>query len=137
VSLEKLSALEDRLNKTIGGRERFTEGSIWNGRRQLTKDVYEMHLTVKNCTGDSFTGVLSQNGNYGLPDLMKIEGKLDGNMIAFHTSGMIRGANRNLGFKGYLLSNRIITSVEGTAANGKSAAGGWMNLWRDANPPKK
>ncbi len=62
---------------------------------------------------------------------MKVEGTLDRNKVSFQTTGMLRGKNRKLGFKGYLLSDRIVTSVEGIQVNGKPAMG-WMSLWRDS-----
>jgi hypothetical protein len=67
---------------------------------------------------------------------MHVEGRLDRNKIDFRTTGMIRGRNRQLRFKGYLLSDRLITNVEGIQIDGRPATG-WMSLWHDETEPAK
>ena len=128
-AIAKLNAIEKRLDKIIGGRGQFATGSAWSGKRQTSKAALHMNLTVTNRTGTSFVGSLRQSAG-GPGNLMKVEGNLDRNKVSFQITEMLRGKNRHLGFKGYLLSDRIITSVEGIQVDGKPATG-WMSLWSD------
>jgi hypothetical protein len=128
-AIQKLNALERRLDKIIGGREQFATGSKWSGRRQTGARALQMVLTVTNRTGASFVGRLRQTMG-GPGAMMDIDGQLDGNRIAFRSTQMIRGGNRQLAFDGYLLSDRIIARVDGVAVDGNRATG-WMSLWRD------
>lgn len=132
-AIAKLNELEQRLDKIIGGREQFVTGSKWSGKRQTPEGALQINLTVTDRAGASFAGELRQSAG-GPGDRMKVEGALDRNQIAFHTTEMLRGANRTLGFNGYLLSDRIITSVEGITLKGKPASG-WMSLWRNEPGP--
>jgi hypothetical protein len=129
VAMANLSALERRLNAFAVGRDQFTTGSTWAGRRVDPNGAVQLRLKVKDFTGDDFRGELAQTGNFGRADLMEIRGKLRGNRIAFETTGMIRGRNRKLAFQGYLLSNRIVTNITGTSVDGKRVAG-WVSLSR-------
>jgi hypothetical protein len=133
-AIAKLDALEQRLDKIIGGREKFETDSRWSGKRQTETTALQMILTVTNRTGTSFVGRLRQTMG-GPGDIMQVEGKLDRNKITFQTAQMLRGKNRKLSFTGYLLSGRIITSVGGINLQGKPA-NGWMTLWREGEQPK-
>jgi hypothetical protein len=128
-AIAKLQKLEQRLDKIIADREQFTTGSKWSGQRQIEDGALHMNLAVTNRTGTSFVGELKQSAG-GPGTVMKVEGKLDRNKMAFQTTQMLRGANRRLSFNGYLLSDRIITSVNGITFRGKPATG-WVTLWRD------
>jgi 3-keto-disaccharide hydrolase len=129
-ALDKIKTLETTLNNITGGRGQFTKNSKWSGHRQQEREAFEMHLTVNELAGSAFRGELTQKGEFGHPAIMKVEGELDRNRIAFHTTEMVRGKNRSLGFQGYLLSDRIICGVEGVDKKAASASG-WMSLWRD------
>jgi hypothetical protein len=143
-AIVKLDALEQRLNKIIGGREMFTTGSTWSGTfakhglgprgRKIENLSFEMILKVTNCTGMVFDGELRQAAARAQHSRMAVEGKLDRNRITFGTTHMILGKHRAFTFDGYLLSDRIITNVEGTDVNGHPAIG-WMSLWRDGAGP--
>jgi hypothetical protein len=132
-AIAKLKELERQLDTIIGGREQFVAGSKWSGKRQTPAGALQINLTVTDRAGVSFAGELRQSAG-GRGVRMKVEGALDRNKISFHTTDMLRGANRTLGFNGYLLSDRIITSVEGITLKGKPASG-WISLWRSEPGP--
>ncbi len=107
----------------------------WSGKRQTEKSALQISFTVTNRTGTSFVGELRQTAG-GPAAKMKVEGNLDRNKVAFQTTEMLSGKNCDLGFKGYLLSDRIITNVEGIQVNGKPASG-WMSLCVTARTKRK
>jgi hypothetical protein len=128
-AMANLVALERRLKAFAVGRDQFTAGSTWAGRRTDPNGAVQLRLEVTDFTGDHFRGELAQTGNFGRADLMEVRGKLTGNRIAFETTGMIRGRNRKLVFQGYLLSDRIVTDITGTSVDGKRVTG-WVSLSR-------
>jgi hypothetical protein len=141
-SLDKIAALEERLNKIVGGRDNFARGSKWSGelsqhgvgrRGKRTRDQsFRMQLSIDESHGNEFRGVLSQIGNVGRASKMDVVGNLDGNQIAFHTTDVTRGKNRSLSVHGYLLSDRIIAKVSTIDVNSNPAIG-WVSLWHEVS----
>jgi hypothetical protein len=125
----KLEDVELKLKGVIGGRESFVSGSKWHGQWQSPERAFEMVLRLDEMDGSAFRGELSQIGDFGRANVMKVEGQLTGNRIELHTTNMVRGKNRSFAFQGYLLSNRIIAAVAGITPENKPATG-WLSLSR-------
>jgi len=118
-AMDALVALERRLNALTVGRDQFTAGSVWTGRRSDANGSLLLRLQIQAIVGNSFRGQLSQTGNFGRPDEMTIDGNLRGNCISFETTGMILGRARKLRFQGYLVGDRILAHITGTSADRK------------------
>jgi hypothetical protein len=129
-AMAKLAAIEKRLNAILVGRDRFTTGSVWAGQLHSDNGAFQLTLTVEDCTGNDFRGELAQRGNIGRQSLMAVVGSFEGNRIAFHTTQMNRGKNRAFEFRGYLLSDRIVTDFQGISVIGNPVSG-WVSLWLD------
>jgi hypothetical protein len=90
-----------------------------------------MRFEVADVSGNTFHGTLKQIGAAARPATMDVVGALDGNTITFHTTDVTRGKDRSYGFAGYLLSDRIISKVDGADLGGVPASG-WVSLWHDS-----
>jgi hypothetical protein len=126
---QTLTKLEEKVLQLLGGRIEFTEGSHWRGKRQgPTGNSVQLYMHVGQVAGNVFRGRLEQTSN-AATDIMKVEGKRDGNHVVIRTTEMIRGDYRSLEFTGYFLGRRIVASVAGVGVNNKPASG-WISLWK-------
>ena len=118
----ELAALERRFERIVGGREQFTEKSLWAGSRFFPDRSEEIFFFITDKIGNGFQGVVDQHGWDG--GKMKVEGFLHGNAFVMQTTSMIEGKNRSLVFTGYLLSDRMIANVSGINPDKQPAVGG-------------
>ncbi len=114
------------------GRRQFAASSHWTGKRYSGDGEQDVRFDVTSFVGNSFGGVLSQRANGGEWVQMDVEGDVNGNSIAFHTTRMLEGKKRHLNFDGYFSGNQIKTDVSGRTWNGKEASGS-MILCREGS----
>jgi hypothetical protein len=121
--------LEHGGGRVVVDRRQFVSNSRWTGKRYSEGTERDVRLDVIELAGNSFGGVLSQRTNGGGWDKMEVEGEVEGNSIAFHTTRMLEGKKRHLKFDGYFSGNQIKTDVSGRTWSGSEASGS-MILWR-------
>lgn len=115
----KLKILDVRLNDFLGNPGQLAANSKWVGRRWDDNGSVELVLDVQERTDNVFRGKLAQIGKFGRADTMRVAGALDGNVIDFHTTEMIRGEDRKFVLRGYLINDRIIAQLNGISKEQK------------------
>jgi hypothetical protein len=115
----KLRILDLRLNDFLGNPGQLAANSKWAGRRWDADGSLELVLEVHERSDNVFRGKLTQTGKFGRADTMQVAGALDGNVIEFRTTEMIRGEDRTFAFRGYLINDRIVAQLNGVSKDQK------------------
>lgn len=131
IAFNNLDALDARLNRVLGGRENFTDGSSWSGSRMGPGGAFRWMLKVDSVAGGQFRGSLRQQDSQ-----FAVTGSLQGNNISFITTEVLKGGKnrrgtRQFAVKGYLLSDRIVAEMGGVDVRGRAITGTRISLWRD------